>query len=233
MKKNSKRSLVDEVQGKLMDYFRSENMVRGDAIPGEVELADRIGVARSVMREALSRFKMAGVIESRQRRGMVLCEPSLFCGVSKLIDPIWMSDDKLLDILELRCALEIGITDAIFRNLRDQDIENLRKIVNASDDNGQSVYSSADEFMFHAKLYEISGNKAISEFQEVLHSITRFVKEKFGEIFASNSAALNASGLSVTHRDLFGYIEHRDIEGYRSAIRGHFRIYTDYIYENR
>ena len=40
-------------------------------------------------------------------------------------------------------------------------------------------YALISESAFHTKLYKITGNKIISEFQEIIHPILVYVKEKF------------------------------------------------------
>ena len=70
-------TLVDQVEDKLLNYLKEKDIRTGDSIPNELELAAALGVARSVLREALSRLKMMGMIETRTRRGMILTEPTI------------------------------------------------------------------------------------------------------------------------------------------------------------
>ena len=74
---NNSVTLVDQVEDKLLNYFKEKDMRKGDPIQNEKELAASLGVSRSVLREALSRLKMMGIIETRTRRGMILSEPSI------------------------------------------------------------------------------------------------------------------------------------------------------------
>ena len=64
-------TLVDQVEDNLLTYFRTKDLRAGDAIPNEMELAAALGVARSVLREALSRLKMVGMIETRSEERRV------------------------------------------------------------------------------------------------------------------------------------------------------------------
>ena len=77
-------TLIDQVEDSLLTYFKKNDLRRGDSIPNENNLAAELGVARSVVREALSRLKMMGLIHARPRKGMVLTEPSIlgvyWCG---------------------------------------------------------------------------------------------------------------------------------------------------------
>ena len=129
---NHNTTLVDSVEESLISYFKEQGLRPGCSIPNEMELAASLGVGRAVLREALSRFKMTGMIVSRTKKGMVLGEPSLLGGMKRCINPLLMNESTLCDILEFRVALEIGISDNIFRNLTDAgsiDIQTRQKIL--------------------------------------------------------------------------------------------------------
>lgn len=49
-----KITLVDQVEERLIEYFTEQGYRPGSALPHENELAESLGVARSVLREALS-----------------------------------------------------------------------------------------------------------------------------------------------------------------------------------
>ena len=95
---NKVQTLVDQVEDKLLNFLKDNSLKVGDAIPNETELSTALGVARSVLREALSRLKMIGMIESRTRRGMVLTEPSLFGAIKRIVDPRVLSEESLFKI---------------------------------------------------------------------------------------------------------------------------------------
>ena len=136
------KTLVDQVEDKLLTYLRTQNYQVGDMIPHEMELATELGVARSVIREALSRLKMIGLIESRTRRGMVLKEPSLLGGMRRIIDPRILSDESLYDILGFRVALELGICHAIFMHITPMDIAELEEILWREESTGLKTYGT-------------------------------------------------------------------------------------------
>ena len=122
---DQKITLVDQVEMRLMEYFNEHDLRPGSALPNEMELSESLGVARTVLREALSRLKMVGMIESRTRRGMVLSSPSLMGSIKRVVNPLWMTEETLLDMLEFRIVLEIGCVGSIFRNVTAEDIREL------------------------------------------------------------------------------------------------------------
>ena len=218
-------TLVDQVEDKLLLYFKSHDLQPGAPVPKEQELAEALGVARSVLREALSRLRMLGMVQTRTRRGMVITEPSLLVGMKRVVDPRILSDENLFNILGFRVALEIGITDFIFLNLNDRHITELEQIVNRGIVFENNEYTPVSEYEFHAKLYEISGNKTIAEFQEIIRPVSIFTKQKFRDLIEPINKELISEGKVITHDDLLMFLRKRDKEGFRQALEHHFAPY--------
>ena len=128
------------------------------------------------------------MIVSRTKKGMVLGEPSLLGGMKRCINPLLMNESTLRDILEFRVALEIGISDNIFRNLTDADVAELEEIVEMSQVIGNNKYAPVSEHRFHTKLYEITGNHIITEFQDIIYPALDFVKEQSRDFFRADRA---------------------------------------------
>ena len=220
---NRHTTLVDSVEESLIRYFKEQGLRPGSSIPNEIELAASLGVGRAVLREALSRFKMTGMVVSRTKKGMILGEPSLLGGMKRCINPLLMNESTLRDILEFRVALEIGISSSLFRNITPADIAELEQGV------GTNKYAPVSEHRFHTKLYEITGNQIISEFQDVIYPVLDFVKEKYRDFLEPIEAELIRSGELMTHSHLLEFIKAGDLEGYKHAIEEHFKLYTIYL----
>src|SRR5690606_21000802 len=123
-------TLVDQVEERLLDYIKESNFMPGDSLPNEKVLAVDLGVARSVLREALSRLRMMGLIKSRTKKGMTLAEPNILNGMKRVMDPRIMSKGHLMDILNLRIIIEIGMCNSVFVNKTLSGISELEDIVN-------------------------------------------------------------------------------------------------------
>lgn len=222
-------TLVDQVEERLLDYFAKNNLHSGSQLPNEFQLAEALGVARSVLREALSRFKMMGMIETRTRRGMILTERTLLGPMKKGLSPNMLNDDTMIDILGFRIALEIGICENIFSNITPNDLQDLEKIVKMSEVSENNEYNTISEFAFHSKLYQIAGNKSISEFQNIIRNIMEYIKSRFHELFYKIAIEIKQTTPLVSHKDLLEYLQAGDKEGYKKAIEQHFQIYRIFI----
>lgn len=112
----STQSLVDRVEVQFMDLLAGSEVKAGDVLPKETELADAFGVSRTVVREALTRLKVRGLIESSKRKGSVVTHP----------DGPFVSHRGLVEILErgtsdvLRQAMRLHLDNHFRRTLEHQ-----------------------------------------------------------------------------------------------------------------
>src|SRR5436853_6979 len=107
-------SLVDKVEANLVDLLQRRKLRVGDSIPKETELAESLGVSRTVVREALTRLKMMGLLESRKKKGAFITTPDIFSIMRKSMNPVMLGQETLKEIFEIRLMLEIGMADFIF-----------------------------------------------------------------------------------------------------------------------
>ena len=98
---------------------------------------------------------------------------------------------------------------------------------------GDNKYAPLSEFNFHTKLYEITGNRTIRDFQEIIHPVMEFVKDRHQDYFGPIAHDLAAKGETITHDDLLGFLRRRDQAGYEKAIKLHFKLYTDFLLKRK
>ena len=123
-------SLVDRVEANLIELLKQKKLKVGDSIPTELELTEKLNVSRTVIREALMRLRMMGLIESKKKKGSVITSPDLFGNMDKSMNPHILSDETLREIFEIRLVLEIGMADVLFHRITKEDIAILYDIVN-------------------------------------------------------------------------------------------------------
>ncbi|MCT4602976.1 MAG: GntR family transcriptional regulator [Marinifilum sp.] len=224
---SQKPSLVDQVESKLLSHFREMSLKPGDTLPGELELKDALGVGRSVLREALSRFRMVGLVESKPGRGMILREPALFNGLERVMNPHMLSHNKLMDLLGFRVMIELGAVDFIFENVTTQDIHDLEKIIERQVVFENNQFTPQSDYEFHVRLLQIANNESVQQFQNILYPIFVFTKENFN-LFMQQNERVNP----VTHQQLFELLKKGDKESYRTAMKEHLHLYFDLIKSN-
>lgn len=209
-------SLVDKVEMTLINTLIHQGFRVGDAIPKETELASSLGVSRTVVREALARLKMIGLIQSKKHKGAVVTNPDLLALLEKRMIPQVLDHTTLREIFELRLALEIGIADFIMERVTKEDIEILKEIVAGEPDLSSTVrFQVEHEIKFHGKLYEISGNETFKKFQNMLLLVFEYVHSS--ELLDKDVAVKKY----VSHKGLVDIIEHGSAEMLRNGMRNH------------
>lgn len=212
-------SLVDKVELRLMEYIKSNKLKIGDSIPKEMEFAEALGVSRTVVREALTRLRTIGIIESKKHKGIVLSQPDFILNFEKVLDSNLLSDERLKDIFELRLILEMGMIDLLFARKTEDDLIELDKIVTKMDkvNKDTTVFSLDNEIAFHGKLYEMSGNSTLQRFQNLLLPVFKYVHDNKWNV-TDNYVY---SKKFITHRELLNFLKEDDIKGFRKGMKQH------------
>lgn len=219
-------SLVDKVEDSLVLLLQERKLTVGDTIPKEIELAEILGVSRTVIREALTRLRIMGLIESKKKRGSVITSPDLFGMLSKSMNPHILDQDTLREIFEIRLVLEIGMADLLFFRITKEEIAELKKIVSNEPPATQyHLFNIEHEIAFHGKLYEITGNETLKKFQRLLLPVFDYVH---------NSGLLKkqtALKTFVSHKELVGILENGSPDEFRLGMRNHLENHFARIFE--
>ena len=223
-------TLADQVEDKIINYIKENHLSPGDSLPNEKEFVESMGISRNVVREAMSRLRMLGLIQTRPRRGIIITEPPLLNGFKKVLDPNLLSIETIKEMMGMRIALEIGITDFIFVNVTEKDITELEKIVSRQQAIGINNLLIEDEMLFHAKIYEITGNKFILQFTEIMHPIFVFAKQNYESYFQPINIKLKEKNKIVMHADLLQLIKEGKKDEYQNAMKAHLQPYWEFLY---
>lgn len=220
-------SLVDKVEMRLIEVFLYKELKPGDSIPKETELASIMGVSRTVIRESLNRLKTMGLIESKKHSGTIIKSPDLSAILGKSLIPRILDNKTLMDVFEIRLALEVGMADFIFARKTDGDIRELEEIVEIEPDHSDNMLFDVDhEMKFHGKLYQMTGNTTLEEFQNLL-------LPAFQHVY--NIGLLKVKGKRKrhkSHKELVALLKKGTTDEFREGMRRHlenhfFRILAD------
>ena len=98
----AQRGLSERVAEQLAEKIASKVLLPGVRLQSETELARQLGVSRTVVREAVSRLKSDGLLESRQGIGVFVRNEAMR---PLRLDPL-TSAGEVLHIIALRRGIE-------------------------------------------------------------------------------------------------------------------------------
>ncbi len=224
LKRVDNLSQVDKIEIRLEEYLKNEKFNPGDLLPKETDLAQAMGVSRTAVREAISRFRMLGIIESRKNRGMVITRPDVLTNMQRVMDPKLLDGETMKDIFEMRLVIEMGIGEILFLRKTPELLKKLEEIVEKEEKTTNRIDRLKYDIEFHSMLYRISGNKTILRFQEMLMPIFDYVDSGLTTKQKTMNAIINA-----THRDLLDELKHGTPSEFRNKMQSHLRYFMEKI----
>ncbi|MBN2279313.1 MAG: FadR family transcriptional regulator [Candidatus Marinimicrobia bacterium] len=213
LKSLDQKPLVDIVEEKLCEYLSSGKYYTGDQLPKEQEIAEQLKVSRNIVREALSRLRMLGLIESRKKKGMVLSEPQLFNGFERIAHARFFSDKKIKELLEFRYVLEMGLPELLYRNQENIDFERLEDLAGQYEKATTSKERIQFDREFHATLYKATNNETIIRFVTILTPVLEFQAK------TENSE----SAIPLSHAELVKILKSGTKNQFRNAMEKHLK----------
>jgi GntR family transcriptional regulator, transcriptional repressor for pyruvate dehydrogenase complex len=165
----------DVIAEKLKSYIIDENLVSGDRLPTETELAESFGVSRLSLREATKALEFLGIIKSQTGVGLTVGEIDLQRVTNHLgFHPALHSTDPQ-QLIDSRVIIEIGVLPHVARRMADNPLihETLQGIV----DRFSTVKKLQDwielDIEFHRALIESSGLMPLVAFGDLLQIFFR------------------------------------------------------------
>lgn len=225
--KKEDSSLVEQAQRDLLKYI-SQNSTNSH-LPKEQELVEILGVSRVVVREALSRLRALGIIETKRKRGTVVVAPDVFAVLKTIIASGVLDRDSLSDLYQLRLMLEVGMADFIYLNMTEEQLDGLDKIVAeeveleremtmAEDDDQRYAIAKKltdVDIRFHSALFEMTGNKSLMDFQYILRHLFTLYRPKIKADYHSRTI--------ISHVSLYNLLRTGTADTFRTAMRLHLK----------
>lgn len=195
-------SLSSLVEAEVMRLILAGELDAGQQIK-EVAIAERLGVGRSSVREALRSLEAVGLVRIEKNRGA-------FVRV--------VSETEARELYTVREALEGLVGELLAPRIRDEEIAELRARV----DELERYLSPADfhqyfplNLTFHRRIFEMAGNNRLVDIYQrltnELHTIRR-------------NGLLRGGGLSVSnieHRIIVEALAARDSTAASAALKAH------------
>jgi DNA-binding FadR family transcriptional regulator len=155
-------ALTDEAINKIKRMITSGELGPGDRLPREADLADRLGLSRNSLREAVRALSMINVLDVRQGDGTYVTslDPSLLLdALSFLVD--FHLDDTVLQFFEVRRILEPAATALAASRMSDADIASLRLLLDKLSAAPSVEALVANDLEFHRRIAAGAGNAVL------------------------------------------------------------------------
>jgi len=215
--------LYEQIVQQIEESIVKGTLKPGDQLPAERELAQRFGVSRTAVREAVKALREKGLVEAFSGRGTFITDGTTQA-VRQSLDLMAKigQPEGSTHLAEARAILEPEIAALAALRIQDAELATMREAVAVMDRAGQDpqAYIEAD-LDFHLALAEGADNPIILS---LLDSIVGLLREQRLRIFRVPGGPERGQ---FHHKKILEAVEHRDAEKAREAMRAHLSQVKD------
>ena len=167
------------MRSKLIDMMQSKELCPGDRLPAEREMAQRFGVSRTTLRDALRDLELLGYVDVKQGNGSTVRRPdgeTLALPFRTLLEA---SPQLATDLLEFRRLLEPQMAALAAERRTEKDIKALKTSLERQEalaDAGKRL--TEEDVAFHSLVAHIAGNATVLGILATLQSLLHDLRTK-------------------------------------------------------
>lgn len=212
-------SLAQRVVAGLKDRILAGDLPPGSKLPSEAELIEEYAVSRTVVREAVTRLRAEGLVETFQGRGsfvLAVPEPSSFSLEASAI----RNQRDVLDMVDFRLGVETEAAALAARHRTDGDCVAIGAAMEELSRAGHEGAVEAD-FTFHRAIAAATGNRFYTDLLDSLGPMMIMLpRARLGEEYSLTDAE-HVDRVRREHDAVASAVLAGDVETARAAMRVH------------
>lgn len=218
----------EQVYQQLKELLINGEWAPGDRIPSENELADKFGVSRITVRQALQKLNALGLLETRLGEGSFVKVLDVGDSMNALIPTMYLGQDTALQVFEFREIIETECAKLAAKRATQEDIEDLKDIlermVKCKEALDLKGFGRAD-LDFHFKVAQITKNLMIIKTNQILRDVLETSMEDVIDKMGCEYGV-------YYHTKLVQAIEAHDEEQAADVMKEHIQKNTVYYKQN-
>ncbi|MBZ5719093.1 MAG: FadR family transcriptional regulator [Acidobacteriia bacterium] len=211
--------LYEQIVQQIEESIYKGALKPGDQLPAERELAQRFGVSRTAVREAVKALGEKGLVESFSGRGTFITDGTSQA-IQKSIDLMARisQPEGLAHLAEVRAILEPEIAALAAGRIEEQHLVTMREAYEVMEraSHDPDAYIEAD-LDFHLSLAEAASNPIILS---LIDSIVGLLREQRMRIFKVEGGPQRGQ---FHHKEILDAVERRDSKAARKAMQDHLQ----------
>jgi len=209
--------LYEQIVQQIEESIVKGELKPGDQLPAERDLAQRFGVSRTAVREAVKALREKGLVEAYSGKGTFITDGTTQA-VRHSLDLIVKigQAEGTNHLAELRAILEPEIAALAAVRIQEPELATMREAVSVMESAGQDpeAYIEAD-LDFHLALAEAAANPLILS---LLDSIVGLLREQRLNIFRVPGGPERGQ---THHKRILEAVEHHDAVKARATMSAH------------
>lgn len=219
--------LSDAIVDQILEGIRSGAFGPGTVLPPERSLAERFGVSRGSVREAIRSLEYAGVLDVRTGSGTFVAEAGASKAAALRARAALSGEHSPLDLLVARQAIEPVCAGLAAVHRSAADLDNLRKLVDAQGELLERGEETAEvDLAFHMAVADACHNPVLVLLYDRIAEVMR--QDVWLDLRRRSRTQAGTPELYLDqHRATLGTIERGDAAAAAKSVDAHMRTVED------
>ncbi|MEO1260138.1 MAG: FadR/GntR family transcriptional regulator [Bacteroidota bacterium] len=160
---------VDKIIRQIRELITSGQLKPGDRLPPERKLAERLGVGRTNVRDALRKLEFYGILRTLPQSGTIVAGMGITALEGLISDVLKMEGSDFASLVETRVLLETQAARLAAQRRTSEDIINIKKALIAYESKvKQGTQAVEEDLLFHLKIAEASKNSVLKSLMLII-----------------------------------------------------------------
>ncbi len=215
-------NLSEAAAAQIRELIALDILSPGDLLPGERDLASRMGISRTSLRSALQALISEGLLISQHGARLRVSETIGSSLADPLVRVLQSAPDTIYDYLNFRIVLEGACAADAAKKATKDDINQLHviheRLQNALE-KGDLILAAEADIEFHMLIVDIAGNVVMIQIARILQDLLKDGIERSHRLGSQDPATW--AELIDQHNIILNAIENKDSHEARDAMQAH------------
>ena len=153
---------ADKIIRQIKNLITSGQIKSGEKLPPERKLAEKFGVGRTHVRDAIRKLEFYGIVRTYPQSGTVVSGLGITALEGLISDVLEIEETDFRSLVETRVLLEIDCAIKAAERRTSDDLIILQNALNAFEEQAiQGIAAVEEDLLFHLKIAEASKNKVL------------------------------------------------------------------------
>ncbi|KJD33739.1 GntR family transcriptional regulator [Tamlana sedimentorum] len=213
----------------LRELINYKNLEPGDKLPSERMLAEKFGVSRSNVRDAIQTLELYGILETVPQSGTFIANIGNVAMNGMIDEIIELEEQDFKSLVETRILLELKTVKLASLRRTEEDLKNIKYALDAYEEKARLGEDAVQEdLLFHLAIAKASGNSTINTF---MLTITPGIIMNF-EKFHVCDKRKSIIGINE-HKEIYEAIKSQNPTVAKEKMKKHFSMLYQYCYQSK
>ncbi|MFK8163286.1 MAG: FadR/GntR family transcriptional regulator [Lewinella sp.] len=209
----------DKIIRQIRNLITTGQLAPGDRLPAERKLAERFGVSRGPVRDALQKLEFYGILKTLPQSGTVVAGMGITALEGLITDVLQIEEHDFASLVDTRVTLEVRAAQLAAKHRTPEDLVVISQALQAYEAKLKAGLSAVEEdLLFHLKIAEAGRSAVLKSLMIIITPdiITNYRKYNVcdGEVELKTL---------YEHQEILQQIQRQDPDAAGDAMRNHLR----------